>query len=630
MNKVFEKNINALKDASLKEKLLNYEYEEKPLLATTNGYNIQYKGRYIHSEENPLLESQNIINTSKDAVNNIHVIYGLGLGYLFQLAVRNSKDAVLLYEPNLDILHNSFTLVDFTGELSRNNVYLFTDFEKLLDFISNNTKQNTTVDILSLPSYREMYKDVFAEQTKKLELTFGSVLLDYSYKRKKMYNSTIMTLFNIPELLKEIPVNVFENIYSGQTAIIVSAGPTLAENIEVLKKYQDKATIFTVGPALKTLVKNGIKTDYLCIIETFNCSKQVEGIDLSKVTLISEPYTNYNIHALKCRSKLLHVSSNMPTSQYFADITGLSTEGYLAQGTVSFMAFNTAVKMGFSKIILVGQDLAYIDGQCYSKDSAYSDLLCKLNPETNKYEITTNDIKKYADSLFTHQDESKRIMAAKRRLAYLNSILYSVQGIEGKLIPTEAGYASFIKHISDYAKQLENIELINTSLKGAQIDGFENKSLEDAMKNAKKSKKIELKSDFSFDTKTIKDRLNNTLNSMKKSMEICDECGKSVSRLSMDYKRNKVIDKDKLLKIRKLIEQYTLLNDHNNNDNLIFRYTTAAEEMVLNDILTKVKAYNEKTTLKVIQGLKDYYNNIHPKLERVITTLTNTIDKIEV
>ena len=143
MNKVFEKNINALKDASLKEKLLNYEYEEKPLLATTNGYNIQYKGRYIHSEENPLLESQNIINTSKDAVNNIHVIYGLGLGYLFQLAVRNSKDAVLLYEPNLDILHNSFTLVDFTGELSRNNVYLFTDFEKLLDFISNNTKQNT-------------------------------------------------------------------------------------------------------------------------------------------------------------------------------------------------------------------------------------------------------------------------------------------------------------------------------------------------------------------------------------------------------------------------------------------------------------------------------------------------------
>ena len=221
-------------------------------------------------------------------------------------------------------------------------------------------------------------------------------------------------------------------------------------------------------------------------------------------------------------------------------------------------------------------------------------------------------------------------MAAKRRLAYLNSILYSVQGIEGKLIPTEAGYASFIKHISDYAKQLENIELINTSLKGAQIDGFENKSLEDAMKNAKKSKKIELKSDFSFDTKTIKDRLNNTLNSMKKSMEICDECGKSVSRLSMDYKRNKVIDKDKLLKIRKLIEQYTLLNDHNNNDNLIFRYTTAAEEMVLNDILTKVKAYNEKTTPKVIQGLKDYYNNIHPKLERVITTLTNTIDKIEV
>ena len=630
MNKVFERNINALKDADLKEKLLNYEYKSKPVLAATNGYNIQYNGQYLHSEENPLAESQAILNQSKNILKNIHIVYGLGLGYLFQLTVRDAKDAVLLYEPNFDILHNSFTLVDFSSELSKNNVYLFTDFEKLLDFVSNNTKQNTTVDILSLPSYREMYKDVFQEQTKKIELTFGSVLLDYSYKRKRMYTSTLMTIYNIPELLKEIPVNIFENVYSGQTAIIVSAGPTLSENIEALKKYQGKAAIFTVGPALKTLVKNGIKTDYLCIIESYDCSKQVEGVDLSEITLISEPYTNKNIHALKCKEKLLHVSSNMPMSQYFADVTGLSTEGYLAQGTVSFMAFNTAVKMGFSKIILVGQDLAYIDGQCYAKDSAYDGLVCKLNTKTNKYEIVAEDIKKYADSLLANGDETKKIASAKRRLAYLNSVLYSVPGIEGKPVPTEAGYASFIKHISDYARSLDNVELINTSMKGAQIDGFKNMSIEDAMKNAKKSKKIKLKSDFSFDKKSVKDKLTNTLNSLKKSMEICDECGKSVSRLSMDYKRNKAVDKDKLLRIRKLIEQYTILNDFNNKDNVIFRYITAAEEMKLNDILTMVKAYNEKTTPKVIQELKDYYDSIQPKVKYTASSLSNAINEIEV
>ena len=131
MNKVFERNINALKDADLKEKLLNYEYKSKPVLAATNGYNIQYNGQYLHSEENPLAESQAILNQSKNILKNIHIVYGLGLGYLFQLTVRDAKDAVLLYEPNFDILHNSFTLVDFSSELSKNNVYLFTDFEKL-------------------------------------------------------------------------------------------------------------------------------------------------------------------------------------------------------------------------------------------------------------------------------------------------------------------------------------------------------------------------------------------------------------------------------------------------------------------------------------------------------------------
>ncbi len=629
MNKVFEKNINALKDSNLREKLLNYEYKEKPVLAATNGYNIQYQGRYLHSEENPLAESQIIINNSKNIVDNIHIVYGLGLGYLFQLAVRDAKDAVLLYEPNLDILYNAFTLVDFTNELSKNNVFVFTNFDKLLDFIANSTKRNTTVEILSLPSYREMYKDVFDDQTKKLELAFGSVLLDYEYKRKRLFNTTLTAIKNLPQLLHELPVNCYEDLYSGETAIIVSAGPTLGENIELLKKYQDNVTIFSVGTAVKTLAKNGIKPDYLCIIESYDCSKQVEGVDLSDVTLISEPYTHKNIHALNTKTKLLHISANMPISQFFADIANINNYGYLAQGTVSFMAINTAVKMGFSKIILVGQDLAYIDGQCYSKDSVYEDLICQYNSDINKYEITAKDIKKYADATFPNRKEDEKIPAAEKRLQYLNSKLYFVKGIDGKSIPTEAGYASFIRHISNYAKQLENIELINTSMKGALIEGFENKPLEDVIKECTNKKKLIPNQQYTYNKELIVSNLNITLTNLKKCLEICNECGKYASRLSMDYKRNKVIDKDKLLRIRHLIEEYTKLNNYNNKESLLFKFVTAPEEMELNDSLSRVKDYNEKTTPKVIQSLKDYYEKTNPRAAYTIATLEDSIKEIE-
>ena len=143
MNKVFERNISAIKNTELQEKLINYEYITRPILATTNGYNVQYNGIYLHNEDNPLAESQQICQNSLKEDKNIHIIYGLGLGYLFQLIAKHSDSIIILYEPNLDILYNSFTLVDLSQELSRDNIYIFDNLDDLLHTLSVITKQNT-------------------------------------------------------------------------------------------------------------------------------------------------------------------------------------------------------------------------------------------------------------------------------------------------------------------------------------------------------------------------------------------------------------------------------------------------------------------------------------------------------
>ena len=40
-------------------------------------------------------------------------------------------------------------------------------------------------------------------------------------------------------------------------------------------------------------------TDFLCIIETYNSSRQVEGLDLSEVNFITEPYANPALRQVK-------------------------------------------------------------------------------------------------------------------------------------------------------------------------------------------------------------------------------------------------------------------------------------------------------------------------------------------
>lgn len=623
MNKVLERNLSALDDAGLKKKLEGYVYNSKPVLTTTNGYNVMYNGSYLHSEQNPLEESLAIFQQVKNMTNSIHIVYGLGLGYLFQIAVRDSKGIVVLYEPNLDILHNSFTFVDFYKELSKPNVCLFTDFDKLLGFLLEQIDNSTSVEILSLKSYREMNDELFKEHAKRLELLYGSVILDYGFKNKKLPRVMWNVLKNIPSLLKETPINKYEGLYKDKTAIIVSAGPSLADNIEELKKYQKNAIIFAVGPAVKTLIKNDIKVDFLCIIESYNCSKQVEGLDISDINLIVEPYTSPAIHALDTKNKFLHISSNMPPNTFFASGVNVGTDDYFTMGTVSFTALNTAVKLGFSKIILVGQDLAYIDGQCYSKDSAYEDLVCKYNPETNKYEITALDFEKFAKTLSASKSEETRIKVAKQRLVNLNSVLYSVKSVDGKIVPTEAGYASFIQHFENYAKTLEGIELINTSMKGALINGFKNISLKEAMQDSKEITKPELEVGYEYDLDTMYSGLNNLYNIFKLYDNKIDECGKLVSRLIMDCKRNKTVDKDKLLKIRRLIECYTQM------DNNVFKYLSATEDTELSEYLKTVYTYNEVNTPLVVEHLRDYYTTVKKRVTATINILPNLLQEVE-
>ncbi|HDZ4952895.1 TPA: motility associated factor glycosyltransferase family protein, partial [Campylobacter jejuni] len=72
-------------------------------------------------------------------------------------------------------------------------------------------------------------------------------------------------LQNIPSMLESIP---FQRILSERknkfdNAIVVSAGPSLAKQLSLLKAYQEKAVIFCADGALSMLEKENIVPDYI-------------------------------------------------------------------------------------------------------------------------------------------------------------------------------------------------------------------------------------------------------------------------------------------------------------------------------------------------------------------------------
>ena len=524
---IFEKNINALltKNKELAEKISSHIITEIPqLINENNAYNLLYKNFKLHNSLNPLGEALEIFSRVENTPVAIHLVYGIGLGYLFQVASANSKGTVILYEPDLNILRMAFSLVDFTNDILKNNVYITDSIHEVENCIYQKSNTKNSPYMIMTTAYRDMGGEKLEELIVELRRIVGMFGLDRKYTQQKFYPLLHTIIGNIPDLINETPLIDLKNRFKGKTAVIVSAGPTLDRDIEILKKYRDKYILFVVGTAMKTIAKHNITPDFLCIIESFDCSRQIEGVDISNINFITEPTSNPIFHKKKFKQILSHVAYNMPVNEFWAEISEQDISEYNSKGTVSYTAMNSARILGCSKIILVGQDLAYVAGQCYSKDSAYKDLVCSYNEEKKKWEITAKDIDEYGKSLNSFDNPELLREKAKIRLANLNKSLYYVKGINGDMIPTESVYAAFIQPLSEFTEIYKDIEFVNASLLGAQINGFQNIALEDALKNLDDIEDRECNINFVYNVEAIKKSLNIYKTELKNAIKLVDDC----------------------------------------------------------------------------------------------------------
>lgn len=628
MNNIFEKNIQALaaKNIELAEKLVKHVPTDVPQLVNENGaYNLIYKNTPLHHPANPLGEAREIFSMAENTPVTIHLVYGIGLGYLFQVASVNSAGTVILYEPDLNILKIAFSLVDFSGDISKNNVFIADTIEKTGEYLYQKSNTKNLPLMLSTSTYRELNSKNFNKMVDELQRMIGAYSLDLKYTQEKFYPLVRNILNNIPKLVKEPPLSSIKDFYKGKTAVVVSAGPTLDRNIETIKKYRDNIVLIVVGTAMKTLSRHGITPDFLCIIETYDSSKQIEGIDLSEVNFVTEPFSHKNLRNFKFKQVFSHISSNLPVNSIWSNLINENREEYLSKGTVSYTALNTARILGCSKIVIVGQDLAYIEGQCYSKDSAYKDLKCTCNE--GKWEITAENFEEFANALSNSPDAEKRKEAALRRLKNLNDSLYYVKGINGDMIPTESVYAAFIKPLSEFAEMFSECEYINTSLVGAQIDGYKNMSLEDALKDTKPIENRNIVFDYKFDLEEIKTKLKDEASSLQKTLSDIEEGKRALKALNNDFKRYKTPTVEVLKSLKKVSAVFLSLTEK--HVDTIFDFTTAAEKINVDYEMKMAKNFNTDTLKSLIEKFSAYFENGEKKVRSVLVLIEKIIGELQ-
>lgn len=583
--------------------------------------NLLYNGEYLHNNYGAESEAKEIFEKIKTTDFSMNVIYGFGLGYLIQEFAINAKGLVFVFEPDIEILATTLEVVDFSEELSKKNVFIFNDFDELKKCYLENFIFKSDTSITFLPSYKKIFEKDLIEFAQRLNLVMGSSIIDNNYIKNKLIPAVKSVCNNIDCLVKEPTLGVFKDIYKDKTALVISAGPSLDKNLETIKKYRDKVIIFSVGQALRTLLHDDITPDFVGLVETSSQMSQLENLDTSNINLILEPLTYNGLHQSKFKNIISYPSKVSTPNLIWTSIANIDASNYISSGTVSYMMLYSAYLLGFKDLILVGQDLAFLDGKCYTKDTQHKGLIYEYDSKTGSAKVKVENVKEFSDSLIGKNvkiDENRKIEIAQRRIEAINKNLCNVQGIKGNQLLTTYDYASFISQFEDFAKEHKNdLNLFNTSLEGAKINGFEDIPLEELLQNKENLEKIELNANFDYDLQEIVSKIKLEINSLEKISKTLNTANSLIHNYDKEFNNRKTVNDTCIKNFKQIMMIYIDLTNTFGKTNNIFRMLQKPYQQELDYSLKINNQPTSDSINQVYQNLKVYMTSTQKNINDV-------------
>ncbi|EIP5073686.1 motility associated factor glycosyltransferase family protein, partial [Campylobacter jejuni] len=303
-------------------------------------------------------------------------IYGIGNALLIKNLAKHYKH-LFVFESEIELFILALSTIDLSEELKVYKVVLFDCVAKDLEIqIAMIFDQQSILEYLSLyemfisSHYYLKYYETSILSLNELCIKSASVAIrnaDITCFLPLLTHGQFLQ--NIPSMLESIP---FQRILSErknkfENAIVVSAGPSLAKQLPLLKACQDKAVIFCADGALSMLEKKGIVPDYVTNLDfTDLAMKFFQNKENLKQSIIAlECATHPNIVRSLNAENCMIVLRNKALYQRF----NLNDFGYIGTGAhVSHFSYTLALALGFKNIIMIGQDLAFDkEGNSHSK-----------------------------------------------------------------------------------------------------------------------------------------------------------------------------------------------------------------------------------------------------------------------
>ncbi|MFG5122255.1 motility associated factor glycosyltransferase family protein [Campylobacter lari] len=402
---IFKKNLKALKGEqydNLRKKLqkikqlkdFTYIIDKDPLNCNV----IFQSTKKIY--ENPLLELQESLKLFQNDYARYPVLffYGLGNGILYKSLLANKEHKkIIVYEKDIELIFLALNMIDFYDELGSGRFIIIHNEEMnyaKADFLCSFLNLFLKTYNLHIHSkfYEEQKKDINYINTLNIQ-AIRSLALRKGNDPIDALQGIEQFVLNLPKMINHPSFNELKKkrTNKSKTAILVATGPSLKKQLPLLKKYANKATIFCVDSAYAVLAKEGIKPDYVCMLERTKTVTKCFDNDFKDFDkditfiLVSLVYKDAIKFLEKNKRNYILVSRAYP----FAYSLELHEFGYMQCGmSVAHMNAELAILLGHENIIIIGQDLAYSDdGKSHSEGFVYGDEFNEYEKDKGKNEI---------------------------------------------------------------------------------------------------------------------------------------------------------------------------------------------------------------------------------------------------
>lgn len=535
-------------------------------------------------------------------------IFMAGLGnicYLEELIkVTNIDNPIFLYEPVFSVFYMLVNRVDFKKLFQNRLIMLLIggindedNFKPLMDTMVKGDRVPIMKHFI-LPNYKE----ICLEQILRFQKDLTEVANAYScgmYTQRFFHNVFVDNLFhNVNYVRTGYQAYQLTDVLPKEKvpAIVVSAGPSLNRNIEILKKAKNKAFIIAVDTALKPLIGHGIVPDMYAIVDGVKPLSLVDVEEGRNIPLLTTLQASKSVLEFQKGKKFFFCEG----IRFVDEMYERNKKPFFSLesgGSVATLAFSLVSYVGFRTVILVGQDLALTGNKTHA-DGTFHEKMEEL-------------------------DTSKCTM---------------VPGNVEEKVPTRGDFNNyriwFEEFIERWSKKYKDFRVINATEGGARIKGTEIMTLENAIAQECKTK-VDITAcieqlQSSFDCKQQSELLKYLQNTPNEFCEIAKlaKAGKNLYIKLDKLTRNRNTDSKAYEKVLNQVKKNTKKIERNKNYQLIEECLNVANQIMRTGQYRAYQSFEEECKDIADQGMK-YMDLVYECSEMLEEFSRNIFDKIE-